>query len=332
MNRPIFLLSSERGGSNLISKIFNAHNDIAAPTTKHLLNPIFRNAFRYEPIEDNWETLVEDFLTLYKVPFAYWRTEVSKSELMDNVPAGSIKGLVSYVYEKEIKELNKGNVFLKEIKVYEIFDYLINFFPDAQFVYLYRDPRDVALSWKKSLNHKGGVVAAARQWKIDQQQYLKFQYLYKDAFYRVSYEGLITDAQAALSPFLSKVGLSWDDEMLNFHKDSLTAKNSESNASWSNLSKAIDPKNQTKYLKELSEHEIKLIEYLCGFEMLELGYQPVNDIAKLQLELKGGDAAAHHDQEVKSLTYEPIPGVQLNMDAKKTFYEKSYHLKANRRR
>ncbi len=68
-----FLMCSERSGSNLITRMLDAHSGICGPATKHLINPVARNAFRYEPLErpGHWQALLDDIHHLLDADFSH---------------------------------------------------------------------------------------------------------------------------------------------------------------------------------------------------------------------------------------------------------------------
>ena len=112
MNLPkIFLFCTERSGSNLITKLMNAHSEICGPSTKHILNPTFRNLYRYEPLDEaeNWSAFIEDLLNLFNVDFSKWEVSFSKNELIEQIETGDINALFHYIFDKETKGQSKKN-------------------------------------------------------------------------------------------------------------------------------------------------------------------------------------------------------------------------------
>ena len=67
----LFLICSERSGSNFITKLLNGHPNICGPATKHIINPVARNLFRYGDlsVESNWHELLQDIYELISVSF-----------------------------------------------------------------------------------------------------------------------------------------------------------------------------------------------------------------------------------------------------------------------
>ena len=112
-NNFIFLLCSERSGSNFITKLMNNHSKICGPSTKHIINPVARNYFRYQPLSqsEQWESLIDDVLSLFNVEFSIWKSKFTKQELLESVDYGDLYGLINYFFNKETL-LNKKKILL----------------------------------------------------------------------------------------------------------------------------------------------------------------------------------------------------------------------------
>lgn len=321
----IFLMCSERSGSNFITKIMNNHSKVCGPSTKHIINPVARNYFRYQPFTSgSWERLLEDILNLFKVSFSTWKADFELDELKKNIPQADLSELFKYFFKKEAEANDKEYVFIKEIKLHEFYPFLKAYFPEIKFVYQVRDPRDMALSWKKSPSHKGGVVSAAKQWKNDQQQYLKIHALENSCnnIVLVKYEDLVSKPEEKLTEILKVINLSFEPDMMDMTKDKLTNKNAQQQKAWENLSKPVMKDNFNKWEKSLSANEIKYIEKICYFEMLQLGYRPKYTWEELE-KIPMSEFNSYSQSEMNELEYNPTKGVTANMEAKKKFYQKN---------
>lgn len=318
-------MCTERCGSNLITKILNSHSQICGPSPKHIINPVVRNYFRYRNLNEdkNWNNLLKDVLNLYNVKFSIWAKEFTIEELQSKIKKGDIKELIRFFFEQETKANGKKDVFIKELKIYEVMPYLLLYFPEAKYIYQVRDPRDMALSWKKNKTHKGGVVAAAQQWKEDQQQYLKNHEILRPLgkSYMIKYEDLIADLEKHLGGLLAFLGHDYEPQLVNFHEDNLTLKNSKAQEAWNNLSKGVITENSGKFNNELTNLEIKIVEKICYAEMVFLGYEPINTLESLE-EIKNSDIEKLAQEELETLPYILSDGVKNNRDAKKIFYQK----------
>jgi len=320
-----FLMCSERSGSNFISKLLNGHKNICGPSTKHIINPVARNLFRYGDLseEKNWEELLEDIHRLMSVNFSIWRKSFSYEELKNLTVPGDIKSLIQNIFLEEALASGKQHVFIKENHVYEFLPFLLTYFPESKFVYQTRDPRDMALSWKKNSDHPGGVVKAARQWKQDQQQSLKNYHLLKGQgkAHFVKYEDLTANNEHELKKILNFLGIPFDEGIFNFYKDEITQKNAGMQKAWNNLSQGVIVNNSRKYLKDLLPDEIKAVEKICFFEMKHLGYVP--EFSEYDLIAVTEDwLETLNQQEISDVELNRSEGVKANMDAKKNFYQR----------
>ncbi|MDA7715953.1 sulfotransferase [Pontimonas sp.] len=319
-------MCSERSGSNLITKIMNGHKDICGPSTKHILNPLARNLFRYGDIKNplNWEVLLGDVHHLLSVDFSVWKKSFSLEELRDLVSPGDVGGLVKGIFREEAFANGKTNLFIKENQIYRFAMFLGKYFPEARFVYQTRDPRDMALSWKKNPSHRGGVVEAARQWRTDQQQSLmNFSVLSEEGrAHFLKYENLIMDPMRETSSLLHFLGLPADEKILDFNRDPITLANAQKISAWGNLQRGVIADNFAKFKAVLTDDEIRAVETICFYEMRALEYQTVL-VDSPDSMMSAKKLEEMHAEDSLRIRFEPEPGVEENMAAKKAFYTRS---------
>lgn len=270
-------MCSERSGSNLIVQILNAHSTICGPSTKHIISPVARNWYRYGDVqkEHNWQSFLNDICQLINMDFSEWNLQFNPDSLSLDVPDRHHSDVLKTLFRQEARSLGKHILFIKENRLYEYISYLLTYFKQCRFVYLVRDPRDVALSWKKSKNHAGGVVNAARVWQYDQANYLPHYHLLAPQLraVKISYESLISSPFDTLTTVIQFLGLAMEHGMLTFSDNPLTRKNASKDHTWKNLSKPLLADNANKFKTELSELEICAIEKICQYEMHQLGYE-----------------------------------------------------------
>jgi hypothetical protein len=319
-----FLMCSERCGSNLITKMLDAHSAICGPATKHLINPVARNAFRYEPLTDaaHWAALLDDIHGLLSADFSHWRRSFTRAELDTLAAPGELAALIARIFDAEAQAHGKLHVFIKENHVYEFIAFLLLHFPQARYVYQVRDPRDMALSWKNNPGHPGGVCRAARQWQTDQQNSLKIvNELHKQGrACLVRYEQLIAEPRAVLTEVLALMGLHYEPAMLSFHESELTRANAGQQPAWANLDKALMSGNKDKYREALSADERRAIESICYYEMQHLGYGCDFDKAELD-RFAREELAAFEPRDTQAKVYAQPASVKANALAKQRFYQ-----------
>lgn len=272
-----FLLSSERSGSNLITSMLNNHPQICAPSPSHSFRLFSQNILNYGNLilPENWDMLLTDIVAYLNAQLGEWRTTISLDELKANIRTPKLANVLRYVYEKEASAYGKQYVFVKENKVYNFIPYLLVNFPQTKFVYLVRDPRDMALSYRKSANHPGGLLRAAEIWQKEQNEFLRlYGYLHEaNSVFLLHYEQLVARPKEKLKALCAFLGLDFSDKMLEFYENEQTRKNAQKLKNWENLQKPVLSKNFNKYRKELTEEEIRYIEHTCRCEMEMLHYR-----------------------------------------------------------
>lgn len=281
-----FLIASERSGSNLITKMMDAHPQICGPSPLHILRVLGMEYYRYGDLDNtqNWNMLLDDVDALLNSDFAKWAKSFTRQELDSLAPVGDLPGLLRQIFEREAEANGKSGLFIKELWTHRYVSFLDWCFPDSKYVYLVRDPRDMALSWRNNPVHPGGVVAGARQWIHDQSNtVVNFRALHDaNRAILVRYEDLVAQPEASLKRICDFMGLEFDSAMLAFHNNKLTQDNAAKNELWNNLSKEVMSDNFNKFKKELSADEIAAIEVTCWPLLRYFGYQPASDMKILQ--------------------------------------------------
>jgi hypothetical protein len=270
-----FLISSERSGSNLITKIIDNHSVYSGPSPAHLIRAFSLNMKKYGDfsITKNWNLFINDFLNLFVFKIGIWNTTFSFNEL-SSLKERSLPNAIKYIYTKEVKSLNKKRCFIKEVKTYQFYDFITKNFKNSKFIWLVRDPRDVASSWSKSPVHRGDIVRGTKVWKEDQQNTILLykKLLNKNKILLVKYEDLISDQNKVTQDVCTFLGIKHEPNMINYHQNELSAKNANQTDNWKNLNKRIITTNHKKFLKNLNKNQIQYIEYLCKDEMNYFDY------------------------------------------------------------
>jgi hypothetical protein len=92
--------------------------------------------------------------------------------------------------------------------------------PEAHFVHLIRDGRDVALSLGEVSWGPDDVAEAARKWVSEVgRARRRARRLLRGTYMEARYEDLVTDPEPVLRRICKFVGLRWDDAMLDYHRD-----------------------------------------------------------------------------------------------------------------
>lgn len=275
----IFLLCSERSGSNLVTRVFDSHALVCGPSPTHLGSDLLDNLYRYGGVTGGGaDEFMNDFLDLFEAKIGSWASKLTRKELTSILSGGSPLDAYLHLYQMEAKANNKPIVFIKENRLYEWAPLLLPVLDRCRFIYVCRDPRDMALSWKKAPALRGGVVRAAGIWADDQEGFLRLraelQTVTGKSVPCLSYENLLQNCSESLEAACSALGLDFDPNMIEFYSKERTQSDGAAASEWQNLSRPLMTGNVGKFRDELSTDEIRYVEAVCEDSMAALGYKP----------------------------------------------------------
>lgn len=273
----VFLICSERSGSNLIRAVVDAHSQYCAPAPTHL-SDFLCGAYCYGDLEldANWSRLVDDLVRQYSRRAEFVGVEVDADELMREVRRGDVRGLYLYVHKKAMRYSNKSRLFLKENHTAVMFAIFNQHFPNAKYVFQVRDPRDFALSCKKArfdLPAMASIAHTTKIWAMDQHAALSVLHsLGPERVFVQRYEDLVANPENVLQALCAFLGVDFESDLLTFNEKE-SAKRSADFRGWKNLNRPFMSTNTAKYKSGLSAREIRAIEFRLGPSMQRFGYE-----------------------------------------------------------
>lgn len=276
---PVIILGSERSGTNLLRVILHSHSEIVSPPPAGFIDALMPIQARYFPEgrPDYLSQLIDDVIVMTKTHHDPWDinldAEAIKERLADQSSLLNIFCTVNDIYAEQ-----KGRRLWvsKEPGLFKYIREVAEFIPDAKFVYLVRDGRDVAASMLHGHLHEFHMYYAAHSWVSTQRFCLAAMAdpAIKSRIHIMKYEGLLEDPQIEVSKLMQFVGLPYEARQLDFHKNKNVVEYASKSRFWKNLSKPIDRNNMGRYKQKLSAKEIGIFETVARGELSALGYQP----------------------------------------------------------
>jgi len=272
-----FLICSERSGSNFITNLIGANPSISAPPPTHMFRLFANNEKNYGDLikEDNWKTLIRDVVENFNCKLGIWNTSIDENELYEKTSKRTSAELLKIIYQKEASSEGASQIFIKENYTYSFVNYLISNFKDCRFIYMTRDPRDVASSWVSTSTIPGGVKKATDVWHEDQQNAMELydSLIKKDIILHIRYEDILENTEHEMARICRHLNVAYSDDMIQFHKNARTKINARRIEAWENLKKPVIKDNKGKYKTILKDEDIKYIELRCFNLMRRWGYE-----------------------------------------------------------
>ncbi len=274
---PLFIIGTERSGSNLLRVILNAHSHIAVPHPPHIMRYFAPLVDRYGDLErdSNLRSLVEDVQRLLRVHIYPWETPIDTDQVVAEASPRTLYGVTAAIYRQYLAWADKARWGCKSTFMVHHVDTVLATDPGARFLWLVRDPRDVASSSRKSVFSPFHPVHTARLWLRQQQDALALEArLPPETLMRLRYEDLLGSPEATLERVCAFLGEPFEPAMLQFSETDAARKGAGLSEDWAATARPIQRNNTGKYRQGLSASEILQVEAVTRPLMEPLGYLP----------------------------------------------------------
>lgn len=151
-------------------------------------------------------------------------------------------------------------------------DELLAVFPEARFVVLVRDGRDVALSVQRMPWGPNNAWAAARWWRSGIHAGAEAMSRHPDRFMLVRYEDLASDPAPHARRIAAFCGLSYEEDMLAIERSQGTKVLEDQRDWFTNIWSGINTAPVGKWRTQMSERSQRVFASIAGRELDELGY------------------------------------------------------------
>ena len=277
---PIFIIGTERSGSNLLRVILTAHSKIWIPHPPHFMNYFAHLKYGDLVQQKNQEKVLRDMLRLVRYHIFPWTEyQLNQSQILSAVQHSSMFGLTAAIYEHVLPQTQKTIWGCKSTFMIAHIPAIRTLYPDARFIFLVRDPRDVSLSSKTSVFSPCHPLLSAKLWNEQQKIGLAAMNAHPESFHLLKYEELLQDHQGTLENICRFLQLELEPQMFDFFRQKEASKGAQLSESWKNTGKPIKSNNHGKWRTQLNPSEISDVESQCFDTMQLFGYQPTTDLA-----------------------------------------------------
>lgn len=277
---PIFLICSERSGSNLIASIAGEHPKVYAHPPYHLGRDLLMRL--HEVVGDcttsgAWQVLKDSAAAR----IAKYRGDEEAQRFRDWADAQTSlvpRDVARFIYQEMPPEASGKHAFIKENNLHQMLFFLVDCFPDARFIFQVRDPRDYLLSCvarrSRWLGNKfGSIRNAMNVWREDQLGGLTaYGLLGPERVHLQRYEDLVADFNGTVAKLCDFLGLEFDERMQKFHEADHAQNLAVKGGPRENLSQPLMTQNFRKYRKGLSGGKVRIVEAYNGDLMDRFGY------------------------------------------------------------
>ncbi len=242
LSDPIFLVGAERSGTTVLRVMLKHHPQITWCNEFEYSVDLIPN-LKTLPSLDKYYEWLETHRIFQATGFTIDRS-LNYEELVN-----------SFLYQKR----DRDGKPIVGATVHRHFDRLLQIWPNARFIHIIRDGRDVSRS-SIGMGWAGNVWHGVNRWIEAEQLWEKMSKIIPpQRRIEVTYEGLIAEPVQTLTRLCDFIGVSYNPAMINYK-----------NTSTYDLP---DPKFIQQWRRKLSEYDIQLVESRIGKMLVERGYE-----------------------------------------------------------
>ena len=275
----IFMIGIQRSGSNLLRLMLNQLPDIVAPHPPHIMQRMAPLIPSYGNLADrnNFMMLVDDVCRLVEHNPVPWEgVHLDRNRVAGLCRENSLVAVFGAVYDLMAEARKAKSWCCKSLANINFLPEIESYFDNAKYIYLYRDGRDVAVSFRKAVVGEKHYYHIAREWASTQQLALSMrEKIGPQRFFSVRYEDLTSDTEKTMRSLCGFLGVEYADTMLDFHRSDEAKRAASSSELWGNVTNPVMRDNTRKFLKEASEDDIRIFESVAGDVLDALGYERV---------------------------------------------------------
>ena len=270
---PIFILGAQRSGTTLLRLLLNSHSRVAIPEEGDFFIPLMRKYRSNLKKEVDGKDLLRFIDYIQNNPqFKLWllNAEVFFDEIKKRKRV-YLADLMSGLYEHYAKTQRKDMWGDKTPSFFRMIPVLSELFPDARFIHIIRDGRDLFLSWRKIDRTKSNISLVALEWiyKIKKAR-MALNELDSDRSMEIRYEDFVTDLEKKLIKICSFLSLEYEPTMLDYWQKSDRYIGEHHSKL---IFRPVSASSINKWKKELSQKELGKFETIAGSVLASNGYE-----------------------------------------------------------
>ncbi len=251
IDRPFFIVGSERSGTTLVRLMLDHHPRLACH-------------FEFEHSvaqmgDDGSVPEIDAFRAWLPTVRSFWDSGATID------PTLGYPELVDSFLEQKRQRDGKESV---GATVHRHFDRLLHVWPEARFIHIIRDPRDVAPSCV-AMGWGGNAWGGVQRWLEAEQLWGAFAPKLDPArCYEFKYEDLIGDAKGTLEGICGFLDVAFDEAMFDYAKTSTYD--------------LPNPSRVQPWRTKAPERDVQVVEARCGELLLRRGYS-LSDYPRIEL-------------------------------------------------
>ena len=269
-SHPFFIVGSARSGTTLLRLMLDAHPDVSVPPEARIITALWKG--REEVEVDEFLRDMEAHKSKSEVFRGWGLDPAAVREQLGHGGQARYSDLIEACYLAYAGARGKRRWGVKTPGFVERIPFISGLFPQARFIHLIRDGRDVALSYSGVPFGPKTVAKAARLWSRRVSAGRRYGADLGPARYlEMRYEEFVSDDATQLKRLCDFLDLPFDEAMLNPSRQASTI-----NPKHVEQNRFVTERPRTgvrSWQSEMPDKHIEVFEAVAGSLLSELGYE-----------------------------------------------------------
>jgi len=268
---PFFIVGAARSGTSLLSRIMNSHPHIAVPFESHIYHTFLPWLRHYGDLSrlENMACLLDDILATEML--RHWSPPADRAATLSAIRRHDLHGLVDGLFSSWARAQGKQRWGEKTPSHVRHWRQILQGFPEARFLHVVRDGRDVSLSWIEAPFGPKNLFYAAQRWR----EYLAWVAELRAAvpagqLVDVHYAELLAEPERTLERICEFLGEPFDPAMLEYYREAAPYPTDARNIVA--LDQPLLRDNSGKWRETLTPDELRVFETIAGDALEQYGY------------------------------------------------------------
>lgn len=276
---PFFIIGSGRSGNTLLRSMLVEGDGVVIPPESYVLGNVIRKYYELSHFQHiQWNEICAITLAVFDgyPEFKWWDINVwNVYDKLKNIEV-EYRSLAYIIKEVYNEYAIKNAVIMKKwgdktpLNTFHL-NKIHQTFPNAKFVHIIRDGRDVAVSYKKAKLYQS-LEEACTRWNDSVNEVKMFsKKILNNKLYEIKYEMLVSNPREEIKNVCNFLGIDFKESMLNRSQSNHLGDVSGLNHH-KNVKNPINSSSIGKWRNTLSEEEKKTVNNLCYRNLKKLGY------------------------------------------------------------
>ncbi|MGF1535447.1 MAG: sulfotransferase [Elainellaceae cyanobacterium] len=296
----VFIVSSGRAGSTLLQSLLNATGQIYIPQESDFIARAYPFFYKKEKF---YHEDYKKIASIFRITSQDKGWGMDESHIVEHLKQHNPQTLANVF--SEICELLHSRMGTRDLMwgikrpvLIANIDRILSTYPNAKIVHIYRDGRDVFLSYKSIHDSSPikfgpkGIFTNALYWIDGLRRVEEFRNSTKEEkskrhVFEIKYEEIITNPEHTLKQLCSFIEIDYDPLIIeNFYKEDVqkrVAPRDLMSSIHAKLSGKLDLNNVGKYLKKMNKREVFFYELLASPYLEKYGYEVKYSVASSNL-------------------------------------------------